>query len=248
MLQPNAVDYIRRTINWLAGVVFPIRCVGCGTFAEDPAGYLCRPCRKSIPARYDLSCIGCGLKTAGGYTCARCRPANPLDRVLAVADYKHPLIISAIKQFKYRFVTGMAKPLLSLSRSYIKRLPPTCDSPFIANPLVVPVPLNRRRQNWRGFNQAELLAAEIAKTYCMRHNPTLLIRTKTTRPQAEVGDRAERLVNVAGFACPRPSDIAGHAVLLIDDVCTTGATLNECARVLKAAGASRVTAFVIARG
>jgi len=111
------------------------------------------------------------------------------------------------------------------------------------------VPLHPYRQNWRGFNQSELLARSFANTFQMQSSDVGLIRTRKTAPQAHTDDKQQRAVNVAGiFFCPNPSVVAGRDIILIDDVCTSGATLNECARILKTAGGAKVTALVVARG
>lgn len=121
---------------------------------------------------------------------------------------------------------------------------------FEANPVLadvlVPVPLHSRRLRSRGYNQSALLAREIGKRVFLPVVEDRLVRTRNSRPQVDVASREERRVNVAGnFACD--SDVSGLAVLLIDDVATTGSTISECAHVLKDAGASTVHALAMAR-
>jgi len=113
--------------------------------------------------------------------------------------------------------------------------------------LVVPVPLHRRRLRWRGFNQAALLAAEVASKLDCKLDTTSLIRVIATGPQT-ANDLESRRRNVRrAFAVKRPHRIANRRVLLVDDVMTTGATVNECARTLRAAGARSVDVFTLAR-
>ena len=113
--------------------------------------------------------------------------------------------------------------------------------------LVCPVPLHPRRQRERGFNQSELLARSLAAHFGAELAPHLLARVRDTAPQIDL-PRAERQANVRGaFAVPKPEKAAGKSVLVVDDVFTTGATLRECARVLRRAGASRVLIFTLAR-
>jgi ComF family protein len=114
--------------------------------------------------------------------------------------------------------------------------------------LVVPVPLSVGRQRERGYNQSELIARELADLGVLPAPvATALIRHRDTRPQVEL-QRAERLTNVRGaFACPQPNLIAAQRVLLVDDVSTTGATLEACAVPLIEAGAARVMALVVAK-
>jgi ComF family protein len=113
--------------------------------------------------------------------------------------------------------------------------------------MVLPVPLHTRRLRERGFNQALLLAQGISERFAIPLVFDSLERTKFTRPQVELVGR-DRMKNVSGaFALRYPHVVHGKRVLLIDDVFTTGATMNECSRVLKLAGAQSVTALTLAR-
>ena len=113
--------------------------------------------------------------------------------------------------------------------------------------LVIPVPLHRRRLRWRGFNQAALLGFVIARKMNCMLDVVTLARIRDTPPQTWQ-DSAQRRQNVRGaFAVNRPHRIANRNVLLVDDVMTTGATLDECARTLLAAGARKVDVFTLAR-
>ena len=111
--------------------------------------------------------------------------------------------------------------------------------------VLLPVPLHPRRLNWRGFNQAELLAQKISQRFSTIIDQSLL-RIKNTKPQADL-DRESRKTNIAGaFALAK--EIAGKKFLLVDDVATTGATLSEIAKLLKSAHASEVWAITVAHG
>lgn len=113
---------------------------------------------------------------------------------------------------------------------------------------VIPVPLHVRRQRERGYNQAELFARGIAKNMGKPMVADILIRTRETKAQAELS-REERLVNIAGaFLCRVDGGIEGASVLLIDDVCTTTATLEQAALALREAGAREVSALTLAHG
>ena len=113
--------------------------------------------------------------------------------------------------------------------------------------VVTCVPLTGRRLLRRGFNQSALLARQVAKDTGFSFQPHLLKRHKSVAPQVGLGAK-ERIENVRGiFSCRTPETVAGRAVLLIDDVMTTGATANECAKVLKKHGASRVDVFTLSR-
>src|SRR5205823_1833243 len=112
---------------------------------------------------------------------------------------------------------------------------------------LVPVPLDAARVRERGYNQAALLAAPVAAALDVPLAPTWLRRTRPTRPQVGLSAR-ERRVNVRGaFTCPEPAAVAGQRVLVVDDVMTTGATLEACAEALVAAGAAGVWGLIVAR-
>jgi ComF family protein len=113
--------------------------------------------------------------------------------------------------------------------------------------LVMPVPLHVSRLKERGFNQALLLAHRMSETHRIPFSCDNLYRTRPTRPQVELTG-VERIRNVAGaFTLRQPEVVVDRSIVLIDDVFTTGATMNECASVLKQAGAAHVTAFTLAR-
>jgi ComF family protein len=160
------------------------------------------------------------------------------DQAVSVGQFEGPLR-EAIHQFKYRPCRSLGKPLGEWMVDRIKVL--------ASIDMIVPVPLHARRLRQRGFNQSLLLAHRMSKRYGVPLSSDNLLRVRPTRPQVELtGD--ERIVNVAGaFALLRPFEIETKNIILIDDVFTTGATMNECAGVLKAAGAAQVTAFTLAR-
>jgi len=113
--------------------------------------------------------------------------------------------------------------------------------------LVVPVPLSGKRLCWRGFNQAELLARKIAENYGLGLDANNLIRIKHKKPQAKL-DEVHRQENIKGCFVWRGNNLNKKNIILIDDVVTTGATLNECAKILKASGAGEVWGLVVAKG
>ena len=119
------------------------------------------------------------------------------------------------------------------------------DQP-VPGDVIVPVPLHRRRLRERGYNQSALLAREVSKRSGIPIDEGLLIRTKDTTPQVQAANRQQRRTNVEGsFQCPQ--DVAGRALILVDDVATTGGTLSACASALKDRGAASVWGLVLAR-
>ena len=238
--------YAQRALVWFLDAIFPIRCIGCGKFGN----YICRGCLGSISIKKNFECIRCKRNTPFGQTCYLCAKTNSIDQLLIVADYKNPLVEKALKFLKYKFISDLEGPLLVLMKKYLKWL--TLDKKFNifeANPLLIPVPLHPRRLNWRGFNQSELFARDLADTFQMEMVSDVIERIINSTPQADIKEREERLKNLNGiFKVSNEDKIAGREILLIDDVCTTGATLNECARVLKENGATKIVGLVVARG
>ncbi len=150
------------------------------------------------------------------------------------------VIREAVHQLKYRNLRSVAAPLAALLRDFLEASPLPAD-------VLVPVPLHRRRLRERGYNQSGLLARELGKLTSTPVIENCLVRIRPAAPQARAATVAERQSNVAdAFAC-RDARLKGRQVLLIDDVATTGATVEACAGALKAAGAESVWALVLAR-
>lgn len=240
------MNYPQRAKEWLLDLVFPIRCIGCGQFNL----YLCQKCLNQIPLKQSFECIGCKQGVSLGQTCYLCRKETYLDQLLVTADFKNTLVKRTIKTFKFKFVAELSIPLSILMKKYIRQLQKRNGfNIFSNNPILIPVPIHKFRKNWRGFNQSELLAKSLSNFFQMKYLPDILVRTKNTIPQADIEERTERLENIKSvFACLSPTKISGRSILLIDDVCTTGATLNECAKILKHNGAKNIMALVVARG
>ncbi len=151
-------------------------------------------------------------------------------------------LLAAIHLFKYRGKTEIGRVLGRMMADFAASAwPPE------AFDLILPVPLHKKRLRNRGFNQAVILGREIAKRFALPLDFSSLRREVGTDPQVGLG-RKDRRTNVRGaFAVRRPERIRGRKILLVDDVCTTGSTLNECAAVLLRAEAKTVTLLTLAR-
>ncbi|OGN05507.1 MAG: hypothetical protein A3B99_03075 [Candidatus Yanofskybacteria bacterium RIFCSPHIGHO2_02_FULL_44_12b] len=244
------MNFAKYSMKWLSDLIFPAKCVGCGEFPGGKfRGYLCGRCMASIKIKNSFECIGCKKSVPLGKTCYFCRDGNSIDQLLVAADYKDFKVEALLKAIKYRFIKDLILPAFILVKKYLKHfnLKKEADL-FQGRPLVVPIPLHRARYNWRGFNQSEILAGLLADNFQMHTRSDIIVRIKKSKPQAEIEDREERMKNVESFFCVlRPEAVRGRTVLLVDDICTTGATLNEAAKVLKASGAKKVVGLVVAR-
>ena len=253
-----------KTINKLTtfcwDLLFPVFCLGCGEQNDAASTYLCADCFNKIRLRDKWECAFCGAPSRFGRTCPFClatrNPAQPdqqlhsLDYLWPATDYRPALVRKALGTHKYRFIKTLSAPLSQLVVQFlkIKKLLPRLQQ--ARDQLVlIPVPLHRQRLNWRSFNQSELLAAQVGTALELPVSENILIRRQRRKTQVEVKDMAKRPGNIQGvFAINPQSDLKGKSVLLFDDVATSGSTLDECARLLKQAGASEVIGITIAKG
>lgn len=246
-------------------LLFPRRCLGCSEFlAENLPRYLCRSCWKSISFQNGFACAFCLAPVVRAKTCPFCIKGHYLDRFLVTTSYELKLVEKTLKILKYHFVKDVAEDIADLMIKYLKpKIEALALKPGEAVPLslnakryplnaalvVVAVPLARRRLNWRGFNQSEIIAQKISQYFGWPADFEILKRSRHCRAQADIKDKNSRIKNVSGiFVCSKPRAVSGKQILLIDDVATTSSTLDDCARALKTAGASEVVGFVFARG
>jgi ComF family protein len=213
--------------------LLPAHCALCG--AGTRAARVCRGCALTLPRLPLERCARCASPLPSGGTCGECLERSPhYDAVSAAYAYEFP-VDALIQAYKYGGDLSLA-PLLAHA------LAGTLNEPAQA---IIPMPLARERQRSRGFNQAQELAREIGRTQGVPVLASACRKVAETPPQAGLS-LAARARNVRGaFVCD--ADLSGKRVAVVDDVMTTGATLNELARVLKRAGAAHVSGWVVAR-
>ena len=159
--------------------------------------------------------------------------------------HRSPLIKNLIHKFKYPlFVKELAK---SLSFVIIEHFQLLDNKPDFKNFIIIPIPLEKGKLKWRGFNRAEEIAGELAVFFNLPLFNNALVKLKPTQPQAELTGK-RRKENIKGaFFCKNQGEIKDKKILLVDDVFTTGATMEEAAGALRKAGAEEITGIVIAR-
>jgi ComF family protein len=229
---PQLVVFKRAALD----LFFPQHCIGCGKEGQ----VLCHDCKKSFPRIIPPVCSRCGKPQASGIVCPKCVSLqNNIDGIRS--PYKFEGVVrEAIHQFKYKNIRCLAEPLAILLFEYLKLNP-------LPVQVIVPVPLNAKRLRERGYNQSDLLALKLGKLVNLPEDIDCLKRISYCLPQARTKSLEERLRNVnQAFTCVS-SNIQGANILLIDDVSTSGATLNACALALKTAGAASVWGLVLAR-
>lgn len=232
---PQARSILPRSLarNLAAGLL-PGSCLLC----SDDAGesIICPRCQSDLPALpTDRLCPRCALPTTHGEHCGSCLQDPPhYTRAIAVWAYEFPAdrLVHALK-YQHRLVVASW-----LGACLAERL-------TAAGQILLPMPLHAERLRERGFNQAGEIARSIARRLSLPYRPDFLQRQRPTRPQAELPP-GERQRNVRGaFSCS--GDLSGCHVVLVDDVMTTGASANECARILRLHGASEITLLIAAR-
>lgn len=229
-MSPKRKTYRARTSavgRWLTDLVYPPRCAGCSRRGH----WVCSYCRSRFPAEVEQLCTACGVKW-----CVSVEDATDEFRPYAFGRYDDWLR-QAIISYKYQAERCRHQHLGTLLVPIVQHLGHV--------DCLVPVPLHRNRERARGFNQAQLLAGTVGDVLGLPVNPAL-IRTMDTRQQVSLSGDLRR-TNVVG-AFESREDMTGRHVVLIDDVMTTGATLQECATVLRAAGAASVRTVTLAHG
>lgn len=215
-------------LNTILDIVFPVYCISCGKNGSD----LCLKCLEESPEAERESA----------------------KWIFPLYDYRHPPVKKAIWLLKYkgkfRLATIFAEVL------YGRIIEELADLSVLENfhePILIPIPLAPKRKHERGFNQAELICKKLIKINNINNEKNfelvnnVLVKLKETKHQARIENRNERLKNIIdSFSVVNSEKIKGRNIILIDDVTTTGATLNEARKILKQNGAKKIIAFTVA--
>lgn len=248
------MGFLRKASENFIGLIFPSRCIICERPTDSSRhSRLCVEHAGEIIAVEPPVCSKCGRKMFGvsveRLLCEDCRSTRVyydagyspyLYRRKEETDRPRPLS-ELIRLFKYGKGRHLRSFLGGLLLNYVRE-----HADMSQYDAIVPVPLHWRRYFSRGFNQATDLARPLSRHFRISILKRSLRRVRHTRPQVSLPPKERKSNIVNAFKVTRPARVAGKKLLLIDDVITTGATLNECARVLKDAGASEVTILTLA--
>jgi len=206
----------------LIEILVPDRC-----FLQNPKTFLCADCA----ALLDIN--------------QKHRPdrANKyLDDIYAAGSYDNKYLKRLISAFKYEpFLKSLGTPLADLIADHFLLSQTAPDR----NAIVVPVPLARKRLRWRGYNQAQIIAQKLGARWQIPVCLDVLSRIRETENQAWLSGNERRENIKAAFACPSPSEIKNKTIYLVDDVVTTGATMDECAKILKKMAPFKLLAWLL---
>lgn len=252
-MEPASHTALSDRLAWIVDWLYPPRCRACaGRLLGRDAEYFCAPCWRQIRLVSHPLCIVCGrpfLDASGDdHTCGACLSRTPhFVRARAWACYpreevtEHPLR-QVVQKFKYGRKVSLGKPLGRLMTQGCEDFLRKCHVD-----LIIPVPLHPKRLRWRGFNQSVLLAKQVSRVYKIPMDSFVLFRSKETPPQTQLTEE-ERRKNMRGaFALNPDRSVEEKRVLLVDDVYTSGATVNECSRALLQSGAQEVYVLTLAR-
>jgi len=233
-------------------LIYPPQCRICRTFlqeesgAAEPSDFLCRACLSAFIPLESPHCPICGRSFSQGigenHVCENCLRKRPFFDWAGAPYLFEGGLMEAIHQFKYSGKSYLAKSLGPLLKQYAgQKL-----SAGFERGLVMPIPLHAKRLRERGFNQSLLLARYVAELPELELDYLNLRRVRSTQPQTGLKGEERRKNVRRAFKLEDKSKVKGRVILLVDDVLTTGSTLNECARILKQAGASRVFGLALA--
>ncbi len=231
----NFFGIIDRFSHMVLDLVFPRRCIGCGKEGR----FLCSECRESLPCIETPYCKLCGIPVHSGNKCSKC-DSSPMAIDSIRSLFLHEgLARDAVHSMKYNNLKALAPSLAPLMNKYLQTNPLPVD-------VLLAVPMHSKRIRRRGYNQAHLLAKELGLLTQLPVSEGSLVRLRNTPSQVSLGADARHKNMKEAFRC-NDEAFRDKRVLLIDDVCTTGATLQACALALKQANAARVWGLTLSR-
>ena len=228
-------------------MLYPRNCIGCGAHEPETFRFVCWDCWSDAAKVEPPFCDLCGDPVAGSvdhdFICYSCSAEKPAFEGARSAARYDGVVGEALRQLKYEKALWLVPDLAEVLHSCLQ-----AEYSSLRFDLIVPVPLHHVRRRERGYNQSAVLARELARRIGAKNGSGVLRRIRPTTTQTNL-TAPDRLSNVKGaFESRRANRLAGRRVLLVDDVMTTGATVNACAKALKKGGATSVHVLTVARG
>lgn len=228
-----------RFLSSCLDLIFPIECLGCG----KEGAWLCTDCARTLPPAPER-CPFCPTETKRSVTCPDCEVTHALNGLTARTLYRHELTERLTHGLKYRFWSSIGPTLGSLMAEALLESHHAVNT---KHTVIIPIPLHKSRERMRGFNQSNLLSRQVAALLNIPISNSLQ-RIKATKSQATLHE-TDRFLNIRrAFALCKNVDLSGKSVILVDDVSTTGATLDAAAAACKNNGADKIWGLVLARG
>jgi len=227
-------------------IIFPPQCLICKKKLEDHVlKVVCKNCFQKIGINNGFFCPKCKKRLYEPKN--NCHPETKF--ILAAATFfENEIIRELIYALKYKNLKSAVEPIFEILKIYLEKI---CAAEIFEsnNFLIIPVPLHKKRERARGFNQTQLLAQKLSLFLNnVQIEKNALIKTKNTKSQTELNNYEEREKNIAGsFAANEPQKIKGRNIILLDDVFTSGATMKEAVRILKEVGAKKIIGLVIVK-
>ena len=230
---------IKKIYANILDLIFPKYCFGC----EKEGNWLCQECQPKILPVQTQTCPNCKKITEAGQYCSRCRKLTALSGVIVACYFEEGPIKELIHNFKYNHILEISQILGDLLINALK------DQQNLGkNLLITAVPIHYLRKARRGYNQAEILADYVSTKLNLPKNFNLIKKIRKTKPQVQTEGAARRKNLINSMKICKGLKLKSKTIIVVDDVFTTGTTLNECARILKVAGARRVWGLVVAKG
>jgi competence protein ComFC len=249
------INHVLKARDFILDLIFPIECFNC----RQEGTWLCTDCSKKLEFNRSQYCLECKTENKNGQFCHHCQKNYFLDGVLIAGNYDNILLNKLIKMCKYHFIKNIATILGMYLSTFLQnrkineilfnqyQQDQTINSNDTENILIIPVPLHKKRLRWRGFNQSTEMAKIISKELNYKIDNNNLVRVKNNQAQVKLNEK-QRRENLKNCFSWFGESLQGKNIILIDDVVTTGSTLNECAKILKQSGANKIWGLVVMKG
>lgn len=230
--------------------LFPSNCVSCAKPLIDK--FICNTCYQTIPIYNSFFCSACGQRAPDFKKCSRCQNKSHLQSIGFAVPYTNVSIQKLVRHLKYYFIIGAADPLANIILDYLNKSR-ALEKFKKEDSIIIPIPLHPKRLTWRGFNQSEKIAKILSQKIEIPLYIDILARVKNNKPQVEMPNFENRHANISGaFAINKnfapKSELFKKNVLLLDDVITSGTTIEEAALTLGQAGFRKIYGLAVAKG